>query len=259
MGNVVFLPDYCAIQREGVKPLDKVGVDEVGMFRLDFSEQRVMTEQSAYISLIAANGIHMSRLLEVLFRYEYEEIEPSFEILDLLAVSHDVTNAYWECKWTYEHMLENEQPLFVNCALEGVLTDDKDSWYLTVQVPYASVCPCSAEMTAIYGGHPHIQRAYAKVTGLLDNSGELDNFLTAVVSKVVSVVGLVPFPIMKRQDELEWCQHAAQNKLFVEDAARNISDAIDHWYKDWVVVCKHYESIHQHSVVAVRKKGDKLV
>ncbi len=63
---------------------------------------------------------------------------------------------------------------------------------------------------------------------------------------------------MKRKDELAWCERAADTNLFVEDAAREVAKAIDNWFNDWVVVCEHEESIHQHNVVAVCRKGDEL-
>ena len=53
-------------------------------------------------------------------------------------------------------------------------------------------------------------------------------------------------------------RQAADINLFVEDAAREVAKAIDNWFNDWVVVCEHEESIHQHNVVAVCRKGDEL-
>lgn len=105
-----------------------------------------------------------------------------------------------------------------------------------------------------------MQRAKAKVTGKLKGNEDLCNFQTTIVSNIIEVVGLVPIPIMKRTDELKWCQQAAEYNLFVEDAARLIADSIDNWFPDWVVVCEHEESIHQHNVVAVcRKDGGTLL
>jgi len=72
-------------------------------------------------------------------------------------------------------------------------------------------------------------------------------------------VGLIPVSLMKREDELKWCQLASEFNLFVEDAARVIGDVIDAYSTpDWVVVCEHEESIHQHNVVAVCRKGGRL-
>lgn len=260
MSVIKFLPDYADSCGRGGMPLDKVGVKDVKMFRKDFSEERVLTTQSAYINLTNKNGIHMSRLITELMKYENEPIRMHENLLRRLAVSHETNNAYWECIWDALHYMENDQPLLVQCGLEGRYSCGEYGWYLTLRVPYASVCPCSAEMTKQVGsGHPHMQRALAKITGQLKGDEDLDEFLTTILAKVVGVVGLVPIPIMKRPDELEWCQKAEEYNLFVEDAARVIGAEIGDWFDDWVIACEHYESIHQHSVVAICRKGDKLV
>jgi GTP cyclohydrolase FolE2 len=64
---------------------------------------------------------------------------------------------------------------------------------------------------------------------------------------------------MKRNDELSWCVRAGTTNLFVEDAARLCGAAITDLFADWVVVCEHQESIHQHNVVAVCRMGDSLL
>jgi GTP cyclohydrolase FolE2 len=80
-----------------------------------------------------------------------------------------------------------------------------------------------------------------------------------MVARVVDTVDIVPIPFMKRPAELDWCQRAEQTNLFVEDASRVIGQVIDGFMEDWVVVCTHMESIHQHDVVSVCRKGKKLV
>lgn len=254
-----YLPDYASrstIQR----PLQKVGIRDYRLFRLDFNGERVLTRQSAYVNLVNSQGIHMSRLADALSEYEMASIDLDDELLQDISVSHDDSDSYWECNWTCCHYIDDKQPLYFESSLEGTLLASETNWYLTFTVPYASVCPCSAEMTTLLGGHPHMQRAKAKVTGKLKGNEDLCNVQTLVVSNIIDVVGLVPIPIMKRSDELKWCQRAATYNLFVEDAARLIADSIDPWFQDWVVVCEHEESIHQHNVVAVcRKDGGTLL
>jgi GTP cyclohydrolase FolE2 len=253
----MILPDY-ADQISTGKPLKKVGINNFAMFRNDFNDERVLTNQAAYVSLRSHNGIHMSRVVGILLEYEGQAIDIDDGLLEALSDSHINANAYWECKWPCVHHMENDQPLLVQCGLEGRLIHNKrgkhvTEWYLTTKVPYTSVCPCSHEMVRKAGhGIPHMQRALATITGLVpSNTDDLDEFMSGVIAATVEAVGLVPQPFMKRTHELEWCQRADDNNLFVEDAARVIADALDGWYRDIVVVCEHEESIHLHNVVGV--------
>jgi len=257
---VVYLPDYASGKSKNLKYLHKAGIKGISSYRMDFTDERVLTTQSAYVPLKDHNGIHMSRLVDIIRELEGEPIEMDDSILELLASSHDTTNSYWDCAWESLHSTDDNQSLRISCRLEGVKRDKDVKWYVTLAVPYASVCPCSHEMVKARGhGIPHMQRATARVTGLLNPQEDLSIAIGTAVSKICNAVVLVPLPHMKRKDELAWCERAADTNLFVEDAAREVAKAIDNWFNDWVVVCEHEESIHQHNVVAVCRKGDELL
>lgn len=257
---VVYLPDYANGKSKDLKYLHKAGIKGVSSYRTDFSDERVMTLQSAYVPLKDHNGIHMSRLVDIIRELEGEPIEMDDSILELMAMSHDTSNAYWDCAWDSLHSIDDMQTLRIQCRLEGVKRANDINWYITLSVPYASVCPCSHEMVKSNGhGIPHMQRATARVTGLLNPHEDLSTAICTAVSKICDAVVLLPLPYMKRRDELDWCEKAADTNLFVEDAARYVAKAIDNWFNDWVVVCEHEESIHQHNVVAVCRKGDELL
>jgi len=256
---VRLLPDYAKL-KNGQRALEKVGIVGYKQYQRDFSSRRTITTQAAYVDLQDENGIHMSRLSGCLRDHANATISINHELLESLLDSHNASSAYWECDWEQAHQLENEQDIFIKCKLEGVITQDTEDWFLTIEVPYASVCPCAAAMCeSEEDGHPHMQRAMTRITGQLDTDDDLDELLTTIVSRVVDVVDLVPVPYMKRPDELDWCKRAGQTNLFVEDASRVIGNAIDGFVEDWVVVCTHYESIHQHNVVSVCRKGKMLV
>lgn len=256
---VVYLPDYANGKSKNLKYLHKAGVKGISSYRMDFTDERVLTTQSAYVPLKDYNGIHMSRLVDIIRELEGEPIEMDDSILELLASSHDTSNSYWDCAWESLHSTDDNQSLRISCRLEGVKRDKDVKWYITLAVPYASVCPCSHEMVKARGhGIPHMQRATARVTGLLNPQEDLSIAIGTAISKICNAVVLIPLPHMKRKDELAWCERAADTNLFVEDAAREVAKAIDNWFNDWVVVCEHEESIHQHNVVAVCRKGDEL-
>jgi GTP cyclohydrolase FolE2 len=242
------------------KPLHKVGIDDVDIYRVDFNERDVMTRQSAYISLMGVKGIHMSRLRIVLQNWQDEEINCDDEILDELSATHKTKFTYWECAWASLYEVEDGQPVKIDCKLEGKKVYNDINWYISMGIPYASVCPCAAEMCASEkNGYPHMQRAVALITGTVSQDADLSEFIPTVVARVASTVDLMPKPIMKREDELEWCQRAAKTRMFVEDASREVAEAIDSLFSDYVIVCKHFESIHEHNVVAVCPKGEGLV
>jgi GTP cyclohydrolase I len=254
------LPDYAMLPDGSGMALEKVGIKNFKQFQRDFSGRRTLTTQAAYVDLSGQNGIHMSRLIGILQENVDKFIQVDTEMLEDIMNSHETPTAFWECSWDSAHEMEDEQLLFVKCMLEGVLTEDTEDWFLTVRVPYASVCPCASAMCEQEeSGVPHMQRAEAQVTGLINPKEDLDELLTTVVSRVINAVDLVPIPYMKRPAELEWCQRAEQTQLFVEDAARVIGQTIDGFMEDWVVICTHQESIHQHDVVSVCRKGKRLL
>jgi GTP cyclohydrolase FolE2 len=256
---VKYLPDVAVKATRG-KPLQKVGIDDVDIYRVDFNDRNVLTRQSAYISLMGVKGIHMSRLRIILQDWQDREIACDDELLDQISATHKTKFTYWECAWKSLFDVEDGQPIKVDCKLEGKKVFNDIGWYLSLGIPYASVCPCAAEMCASQkAGYPHMQRAAAIITGAISQDTDLTEFIPDVITSVASTVDIVPKPIMKRDDEYDWCKRAANTNLFVEDAAREISDTIDSLFDQVVVVCKHFESIHEHNVVAVCRKGDDLV
>lgn len=258
------LPDYaCQVNGHGMA-LEKVGIKNFKQYQRDFSGRRTLTTQAAYVDTPpGVNGIHMSRLSGIIQEYNDGVIGINTQLLEKLVESHTVGDfiptVFWECAWESAYEMSNEQPLFIECMLEGVLKGDMEDWFLTFNLPYASVCPCASAMCEKEGGVPHMQRAMAKITGLLDPEEDLDELLTTMVARVVDVVDIVPIPYMKRPIELDWCQRAEETNLFVEDASRVIGQAIDGFMEDWVVACVHKESIHQHDVVSICRAGKKLV
>jgi len=253
------LPDYAILPNEGMA-LSKVGITEVRQYRRDFSGVRALTEQAVYVDLVGRNGIHMSRLRYVIETRRDANITLDNKLLNEIRKSQEARTAYWECKWETAFITETEQELFIQCMLEGIATPKTRVWYLTVMVPYASVCPCASSMCAdAEYGYPHMQRATTKITMLLGNNEDLDEILTSVVAATINAVKLIPVPYMKREQELEWCQKAEDYPMFVEDAARAVGKAVSGFAKDWVVVCKHFESIHQHNVVGICRAGKRLV
>lgn len=137
--------------------------------------------------------------------------------------------------------------------LEG---NDCTLTFLTVRVPYTSLCPCSKEISE-YGAHN--QRSYADVTVQLNdekNGVMWIEDIFAVVNKCASA------PIingLKREDEAFQTELMYEQPKFVEDMVREIADELDKELDkritDYSVVVNHEESIHTHDAVAVITAG----
>lgn len=254
------LPDYASQPCNG-RVLERVGVHDVCVPMVGLGGVVVTTKQSLYVELSGKNGAHMSRLVSLIEENAHNAIELSDYMMRYAVESHSASKAFWEVSWTDIIMLSPKRlkTTYINVpmTLEGALiAGDDPEWFFTFEFPYASVCPCSAEMTKENGGHPHMQRATATVTVQIQNDLGV---IKPLLASLANAVGLIPVSLMKRNDELAWCQLASEFNLFVEDAARVIGDVVDACsLSDWVVVCEHEESIHQHNVVAVCRKGGRL-
>ena len=254
------LPDYASQPCNG-RLLERVGVHDVIIPMLGLDNLLVPSKQSLYVELEGKNGAHMSRLVSIIENLAHVKINVWRNPLEEAITSHNATKAFWEVSWVDSILFSPDRLkntyLNIPMTLEGAMKEGSIAeWFFTFEFPYASVCPCSAEMTKSAGlGHPHMQRATATVTVQIENI----DVVKPLLERIANAVGLIPVSLMKREDELAWCQLANEFNLFVEDAARVIGDVIDAYsLLDWVVVCEHEESIHQHNVVAVCRKGGRL-
>ena len=255
--SVHLLPDYASAPNVGHK-LNKVGITGHSVYRKDFNDNPVLTRQEAYVPLNGENGIHMSRLVAIMTRYEGSNIENDEAILSSIAHEHGLSESFWGCSWNSMYGYDDNQHLVIPCKLSGRLINNEPEWFVQIKLPYTSVCPCSAEMTRQEGGIPHMQRATADVTVQLSEVDSIDESLPFIISRTMKAVRLYPKPFMQRQDELAWCQLADEVNYFVEDAARRVASFIGTDFSDWAIVCTHEESIHQHNVVSVCNAGKLL-
>lgn len=257
---VKFLPDYAEGASKTGYALHKVGVKKVDIYRRDFEDNLTITQQAAYVSLKSMKGIHMSRLIGIMMDYANTSIELDDEMMDRLTLSQKADSSYWGCRWRSIIEIDDINTLKVRFGIEAKALKNNIDWFLTIGIPYASVCPCAHDMCkSTNDGVPHMQRAIAYITGQVTNDVVLPEFSTELVNRVIDVVDIIPKPFMKRNDELEWCQRAARKNLFVEDAAREIAKAINPYFSNSVVSCEHFESIHEHNVVAIHRKGEGLL
>lgn len=269
------LPDVQETKPEIQMHIREVGVGEVEVpFRLESREggfHDIVAKVSMFTDLPSnKKGISMSRLLLALRPYLNIPLKSKmiFDITKDLAKSQDTIYARIKFKFKLPRnrkspVTDHEFPLFHDCMFEGTyFMQDAEPFFFKqgVKVQYASYCPCSAELSKHLEeqglkGFPHAQRSFAEV--VIETQENKVIWLEDIIDIVEDSIATLPYPIVKREDEQEIAKIAANNPLFVEDAIRQISNALEcnRSIRDWAVRCTHEESIHTSTAVAVSWKG----
>lgn len=270
------LPDIQQSEPEVKIPIQQVGVENVEVPFMLQSRNGNYRNMVANVSMRASlesniKGISMSRCIRTLRGYLDEPLKQSLilNILKDLRDNLETDHVYMRFDFKLPIIKQsiksnNEFPLFYDCKFEGQLLDeDEFKFFQGVRVQYASYCPCSKELVMYLalkgrGAAPHAQRSFANV--LVEGhphhlKGPL--WLEDIVDIVEKAVKVLPYPIIKREDEMTIAKHAWKNPMFVEDAIRAIAQGLNSNDKvtDWIVKCVHEESIHTSEAVAMMYKG----
>jgi len=279
------LPDIQCSEPNIRIPIMQVGVENVEVpFKLE-SKYGGFHEMIANVTMKTSldrktKGISMSRLLLTLKPYLDLPLKRKLieQILKELLTNIGSEGAYMKFEFRMpiarkSIKTDNSFPIYYKCKFEGQLynsyhitgpdkTKTKKRHYRFMQgvtIQYASYCPCSAELCNVLDtkGFPHNQRSFAVIMVEIDTYGDKYVWLEDIISAAENVIPTLPYPIIKRIDEQEIARVAGDNPMFVEDAIRSISNAIDNidGVIDWIVKCSHEESIHTSEAIAVNWKG----
>jgi GTP cyclohydrolase FolE2 len=240
MTEAKILPDVAKEKLSEPKPLI-VGVKDVPVHRF-YHDMDVWAKESAFVKISDERGIHASRLVKVLLKYSGTAIDLSGaerQIVKELKVTHNSEVSY-KCKFS---LIEQNHVITHTIEYSGNI------FYMTVELPYVSVCPCAAALCKeAKQGIAHQQRSIMKVTTIWGFD----------IIPWLKDLFLMPKEIMSREEELKWCISAVEEKnlVFTEDAARRIGDVLEqHYIDEYLVQVEHFESLHEHSMVAVNRKG----
>lgn len=253
-------------------PIKQVGVENVEVpFRLEFRSGG-FCQLNANVSIRTdldekTKGISMSRLLLTLKPYLDLPLKRKLikQILEDLKENIGSTASFMKFNFRMPIKKEsiksnNEFPIYYKCRFEGQLHNSTFRFFQGVIIQYASYCPCSAELCEHLNqhkskGYPHNQRSYADI--LVEVKEPNYVWLEDIIDTVESKIKTLPYPVIKRVDEQEIARVAAENPLFVEDAIRLISTSLNDMstLHDWIVKCRHEESIHTSEAIAVNWKG----
>lgn len=213
------------------------------------------------VSLAAAKrGIHMSRLIESLHRWEGALAPATLQnFLTDLREQQGAESAEMSCQFSW--FVERPAPETGKPALQGIET----TWHArqnfkegqrgyTLAIPVTTLCPCSQAISD-YGAHS--QRGWIRVR--LDWDNDSDIVAPAEVFEALQHAGSAPiYPLLKRPDERHVTMKAFEQPAFVEDTARQAATLLREklHVTRFRIDVRNEESIHTHDAIAVITSGD---
>jgi len=255
-------------------PIRQVGVDNIKCHIILESKGGGMNHLLSTVSMSTdlrsdKKGISMSMLLRTLVHYLEVPLKHKLiqQILEEFKTAVETESQDSFIRFEFELPMLRQAPIslfrfpqYYKCAFEGRLTKGHFRFFQRVKVQYASYCPCSASLCNHLqqngnNGYPHAQRSFANVLVEVFNDDVI--WLEEIINLIEGAVKTAPVPILRRVDEQEFARVAYENPMFVEDAIRTISNALDGEKRihDWIVKCTHEESIHTSEAVAINWKG----
>ena len=238
-------------------PIDRVGVRGLRFPMAVRDKSRGAQHTVATISLSVDlpehyKGTHMSRFLEVLHAHGPEiDVRTVRSIPRELLKRLDARRAH--VQFNFPYFMSKQAPVTlapgmmdygVQFSIEG--TAETTDFVLEVQVPVATLCPCSK---AISARGAHNQRGLVKYAVRFVEPIWIEDLVRVV--EVSASCEL--YSVLKRPDEKAVTERAYDNPVFVEDLVRNIAvrtrkDPNVTWFR---VEAENFESIHNHNAFAV--------
>ena len=250
------------IQKVGIKGLEL----PLTIQRKNAEDITIYSAATVGVSLPAHyKGTHMSRFVEVLNEWSSKHLL-GVDIKGCLQAIIERLNAKsGYLRFEFKYFIDKSSPvtnisapMCYDCSFEGVLDnygeeDEEYRFYLGVDVPVTTLCPCSKEISD-YGAHN--QRALVSVNITYPEDEHI--WIEDLVSDIEKCASSALYPLLKREDEKFVTEHAYDNPKFVEDVLRDVvlllrnNDIID----SFEVECESIESIHNHSAWAYHCEGD---
>ncbi|OHD17225.1 MAG: GTP cyclohydrolase [Spirochaetes bacterium GWB1_59_5] len=197
-------------------------------------------------------GTHMSRFIEVFNEHRRDLSMPRFlAMLDELRGALEAETAY--CDLHFPYFIEKSAPvsrqkgmMSYECSYEGASSATGREFWVTVQVPVQTVCPCSKAISE-YGAHN--QRGLVKVRVKLGPFFWIEDIVAIVERSASSDV----YTLLKREDEKFVTERAFDKPMFVEDVVREVYKELQSigTFPRFSVEAENFESIHNHSAYAL--------
>lgn len=240
-------------------PLKKVGVKGV-KYPVTVLDKENKTQSTTAIVNLFVNlphhfkGTHMSRFIEI-FHKHHKNISMNhfLDMLEEIRTKLDAQESFGEMRFPF--FMEKAAPVSGEkaimsyiCTYEGKVSQNEKQFYISVEVPVTTVCPCSKAISE-YGAHN--QRGTVRIKLLYSDFFWLEDMITMVENCASN--GL--YSLLKRKDEKYVTEHAYENPRFVEDVVREVylglkNFKIEKPFKWFSVECENEESIHNHNAYA---------
>lgn len=240
----------------------QVAIDRVGVRSLRFPmriRDRDSHEQHtvALVSLAVDlphhyKGTHMSRFVQVLHSHgEVTDVKGITAMPMELLKKLDAERAHVEFKFPYFRAKPAPVTKTVGLLDYGVVfevnaTKEGSDFVLTVEVPVATLCPCSK---AISDRGAHNQRGLVTFAVRFTQPIWIEDLIELVEASASCQL----YSVLKRPDEKFVTEAAYDNPVFVEDLVRNVAvRASQHPHIKWFKVeAENFESIHNHNAYAM--------
>ncbi len=240
-------------------PLKKVGVKGVKypitVLDKTFKVQATTATVNLFVNLPHHfKGTHMSRFIEIFHKHhENLTMKHFLEMLEEIRTHLNAQKSYGEM--TFPFFMNKKAPvsslesiMAYTCKYEGSVSENEKQFFVTVQVPVTTVCPCSKAISE-YGAHN--QRGIVEVKLLYSDFFWIED----IISMVENCASNGLYSLLKRQDEKYVTEHAYENPRFVEDVVREVylglrNFKIEKPFKWFSVECTNAESIHNHDAYA---------
>jgi GTP cyclohydrolase I len=240
----------------GIK-IKEVGVTDLLIpIKLDFAinNERILSRLKMGANLLSdRKGTHMSRFVEIAESLKNSNVSSEVLFETVKKIKDNLESEYAKMEFDFTLFLEKKTPISqkvcsmnYECSMGCELSNNNTNFITKVQVPIATLCPCSKEISE-FGAHN--QRALVSFE-LRSNELVSPDVLIKVIEKIGSSE---LFPILKRIDEKYITEKMYRNPMFVEDIVRDVAL----WAKsndkilDFKIGCKSYESIHNHNAYAI--------
>jgi GTP cyclohydrolase I len=236
-------------------PLKKVGVKGVRYPVCVLDKNKKNQNTTATVDLFVNlphkfKGTHMSRFIEVFHKHHTNITMLHFlDMLDEIRTKLDAEEAFGSI--TFPYYIEKNAPVTQAkgimqyiCSYEGEVSSSERKFYITIEVPVTTLCPCSKAISE-YGAHN--QRGKVRVKLLYKDFFWIEDVIKMIEDSASSPL----FSVLKREDEKSVTEHAYDNPRFVEDVVREVYLGLKKMNFEWFSVeAENEESIHYHNAYA---------
>lgn len=240
-------------------PLEKVGVRGVRYPVTVLDKNQKVQHTTASVDLYVNlphnfKGTHMSRFIQVFHKYHEDITKQHFlEMLEEIRTRLEAEEAYGKICFPYfvtkkAPVSASEGIMEYRCSYEAIVRKDDRKFYVDVEVPVTTLCPCSK---AISENGAHNQRGTVRVKLLYTDFFWIEDIISGIEKCASSPL----YSVLKRKDEKFVTEEAYENPRFVEDVVREVylflrSFPVKTPFKWFSVECENEESIHLHNAYA---------